>query len=66
MLNQQNILDNSWDRAREHFGVLERVLDPETLDLETIELGSSLVSKCPIDRVIEDERCLMFREISHG
>ena len=55
MPNQQNILDNSWDRAREHFGVLEGVLDPET-----IELGS------PIDRVIGDERCLMFREISHG
>ena len=61
MPNQQNILDNSWDRAREHFGVLEGVLDPET-----IELGSSLVSKCPKDRVIGDERCLMFREISHG
>ena len=61
MPNQQNILDNSWDRAREHFEVLEGVLDPET-----IELGSSLVSKCPIDRVIGDERCLMFREISHG
>ena len=42
-------------------GSLEGVLDPET-----IELGSSLVSKCPIDRVIGDERCLMFREISHG
>ena len=22
--------------------------------------------KCPIDWVIGDERCLMFREISHG
>ena len=61
MPNQQYILDNSLDRAREHFGVLEGMLDPET-----IELGSPLVSKCPIDRVIGDERCLMFREISHG
>ena len=61
MSNKQNILDNSWDRARKRFGVLEGMLDAAT-----IELGSSLVSKWPIDRVIGDERCLMFREISHG
>ena len=39
MSNQQNILDNSWYRAREGFGVLEGMLDPASIELNQSQSG---------------------------